>query len=402
MVRIFIIFLSLLVSQYLDAQIVYDKTLKYIVLSKEGNFSEVIELITGDIGNGNTNDPHYYLLRGEAFLSTGSYRQAEDDFLKAEGLQKNSGSLNLARLYALQGKVDPSIDYLKQHLVSDRRKREKDIISDPSFQRIENTPQWRQLWKSDWYPDIEKSLSELEFSLKTGRFDEAESLLKDIRYSYRGTRDELYAKALYEYSTGKIDESARTIAELVANNDQDMEALYLLADIQDDKQNYSGAIQTLTKMISLEVPDPEIFYRRASLYLKTGEFVKATYDIERHLKIIPEDKKGIRLAGKIASASGDNLKALEYFSSNIRLHPGDPECFIDRAGSYFVARSWQYSISDYSMALDLDPLNPASWYNKGIALINSGKSEEGCSDLRRSLRLGEKRAAESINRYCIK
>jgi len=108
------------------------------------------------------------------------------------------------------------------------------------------------------------------------------------------------------------------------------------------------------------------------------------------------------MAGKVEAVSGDNLKALEYFSENVKLHPNDPECYNDRANSYFVAKSWDWAIKDYSMSLDLNPGNSEIWLNKGIALKNSGRVEDACHDFRKSLSLGNKRASEHISRNCIK
>ena len=100
--------------------------------------------------------------------------------------------------------------------------------------------------------------------------------------------------------------------------------------------------------------------------------------------------------------SGDNLKALEYFSKNLKLHPNDPECYIDRADSYFISKTWDLAINDYSMSLDLKPSNSDVWLNKGIALLNSGKVEDACHDFRISFRLGNKRVTDYISRNCIK
>jgi Flp pilus assembly protein TadD len=54
------------------------------------------------------------------------------------------------------------------------------------------------------------------------------------------------------------------------------------------------------------------------------------------------------------------------------------------------------------MSLDLRPDNPEAWLSKGIALLNAGKPLDACHDFRRSLALGNKRAAEYINKNCIK
>ncbi len=92
----------------------------------------------------------------------------------------------------------------------------------------------------------------------------------------------------------------------------------------------------------------------------------------KYLELYPEDKAALSMAGRLEVASGDNLKAIEFFTGNIRLHPGDPECYIDRANSYFAAKSWKWAADDYSMSLDLKPENADAWLNKGISLLNSG------------------------------
>ena len=96
---------------------------------------------------------------------------------------------------------------------------------------------------------------------------------------------------------------------------------------------------------------PELLILRADCYRKTGETDKALTDIEKYLEIYPDNKAALSLAGKVEAISGDNLKALEYFSKNLKLHPNDPECYIDRANSYFVSKSWDLAINDYSMSL---------------------------------------------------
>ena len=101
-------------------------------------------------------------------------------------------------------------------------------------------------------------------------------------------------------------------------------------------------------------------------------------------------------------ASGDNLKALSYFSKNLELHPDDPACYTDRANAYFLSKTWDWAIKDYTMALDLNPGNSDVWLSKGISLLNSGKKIDACHDFRRSFSLGNKKAADFISRNCIK
>jgi Flp pilus assembly protein TadD len=59
-------------------------------------------------------------------------------------------------------------------------------------------------------------------------------------------------------------------------------------------------------------------------------------------------------------------------------------------------------MQDYSMSLDLKPGNSDAWLNKGISLLNSGKTDDACHDFRKSFSLGNKKATEFVSRYCIK
>jgi Flp pilus assembly protein TadD len=54
------------------------------------------------------------------------------------------------------------------------------------------------------------------------------------------------------------------------------------------------------------------------------------------------------------------------------------------------------------MSLDLDPENGNVNLNLGIALINSGKSDNACYYLRKARSLGVKEATEYLARYCIR
>jgi tetratricopeptide (TPR) repeat protein len=155
-------------------------------------------------------------------------------------------------------------------------------------------------------------------------------------------------------------------------------------------------------MIGKGTTDARLFLERAVCYRKTGEYDKALSDIGRYLELYPENREALSLAGKTAAESGDNLRAIGYFSENLKLHPNDPVCYIDRANAYFVSRSWKDAITDFTMALDLRPNDPEVWLNKGIAQLSSGRSEDACHDFRKALSLGNKKAASYISKNCIK
>jgi tetratricopeptide (TPR) repeat protein len=212
----------------------------------------------------------------------------------------------------------------------------------------------------------------------------------------------VYASALISYAEGKFGESVKALTGLLNDESSNEQYLRLLAKAQEAGGNAAGASAAYTRLLDLEVPDANLFLSRAECYRKTGEADKAIADVEKYLTFYPEDIKALSFAGRIESASGDNIKALEYFSRNLKLHPGDAGCYADRANSYFAARSWDLAVKDYSMSLDLNPDNPDVWLNKGIALLSTGKTDDACHDFRMAYSQGNRKATEYISRSCIK
>lgn len=391
---------SLLISGIISGQSSLDILLKAKALKSEGKTEEAISVLSAAIKV----QKDYRLLteRADAEILKGDYSAAIQDYNSANNLKDKSGESGLARVYALKGDAATSLYHLEISMNSQFRKSEKEIMLDPAFSKIENRPEWRSFWKKDWYSGLETGISELEYYLSAGKISDASEVLSGLKKSYPDNDDLVYAGALVNISSGRYDAAVSALTPLIATYPDNEKYLRAMAKAQSGLSNPAGASVTYSKLMDMEVADADILLLRAGCYRKTGEYDKAMSDITKYLTLYPSDKAALQLAGKVESESGQNLKALEYFSENLKLHPNDPSCYIDRANSYLMSRSWNWAVKDYSMSLDLDPGNSDAWLNKGIALANSGDIEDACHDFRLALSLGNKRATEFISRYCIR
>jgi tetratricopeptide (TPR) repeat protein len=377
-----------------------DNILKARALTESGKPVEAISLLSGALAG--ATDSRLYTERAEAYIINGEYSKAINDYNEANKTTPFSGEYGLARIYALKGDAATALYHLELNLKSPYRKSEKEVMLDAAFGAVENKAEWRLFWKREWYSATENSISEIEYDLSAGKIEESKETLSELKKSYQTSDDILYAGALIDLYSGKNSDVIKIISGLLVTSPENEKYLRLLAKAQAAALNPSGASVTYTQLLSSGVIDAELLLLRADCYRKTGENDRAMADIEKYLGFYPENKAAIRLAGKVLATSGDNLKALEYYSKNLKLHPEDPECYIDRANAYFVSRSWDWAIKDYSMSLDLKPGNSDIWLYKGISLLNSGKTEDACHDFRRAMSLGNKQAAEYISRNCIK
>ncbi len=363
MYKVLTLILLVLFSGSVSGQQTIDYLLKAKAFTKSGRPEMAIDLLSGALA-GNQNDSRLYIERAEARLTKGDYTGAISDLNIANKISPSSGEFDLARIYSLKGDAATAVYHLEKNLTSVFRKSEKEIMLDPSFSVIENKPEWRQIWKKDWYSDLEKGISAIEYDISTGNIDEAKIVLSELKANYKGDDEILYSEALISYSAHKYSDAINALSGLISTDSVSEKYLRLYAKAQIGSGNQAGASETYTKLIKMNVDDADLLISRAECYRKTGETGKALADLERYLDLYPDDKAALSLAGKVESASGDNLKALSYFSKNLKLHPGDPSCYIDRANSYFISKTWDWAINDYSMSLDLDPGNSEIWLDK--------------------------------------
>lgn len=393
-----ILALSVLPSLVLS-QDPYELLLRSKALTASGKSLQAVEILSSSAFL--PDDVRMLTARADARLMNGDISGAIEDYTSAGKIRKNYGEYGLARCYARKGDPATSLYHLEACLRSEYRRSEKDILLDPAFEKIGNSPEWRMFWKKEWFSSLERQMSEIEYLARSGKTGEASALLQEIESNYNGSEVN-YARALVNISSGKFLEAAALLSGLVSRDPGNEKYLRALASAQSSASNYAGASASYTRLIDAETVDPELFLLRAECFFATGEYQKASIDVKKYLSFNPDSRKALSLAGKISTASGNNLEAISYYTENIRLNPGNPGCYIERADSYFISKSWQWAVNDYSMSLDLDPSNSDAWLNKGLALINQGRPEDGCHDLQKSFALGNKRAAEYISRYCIK
>ncbi|MBN2863064.1 MAG: tetratricopeptide repeat protein, partial [Bacteroidales bacterium] len=381
-------------------QPVLDHLLRADAYIKTGKYDQAIELLSSIISE--QQDSRLYAKRADAYIVNGDYSAAIADLNASNDIVKFSGEYGLARVYAMKGDAATSLYHLEISMKSPFRKSEKEIMLDPAFSKIENSQLWRQFWRNPWYTGLETRISEIEYYVGAGKTSDAAAILSEIESNYFEEENLKYARALVDYSAGKLEDAVITTTDLLNSDPDNEKYLRLQARLQTLSSNHAGASLTYTKMITNEIPDVELYMRRAESYRKTGQTDKALADIEKYLSYYPEDKTALTFAGRTLAADGDNLEALRYFSLNLKMHPNDPQCYIDRANTYMLSKSYEWAINDFSMALDLDPYNSEVWLNKGIALLGSRKTEDACHDFRQSFILGNKKATDYISRYCIK
>jgi predicted Zn-dependent protease len=396
-----IVFLILiLLSPWLCGQGRYDAMLKAAALSGAGHGEEAAAVLSDAISGGR--DADLLLLRGEILLKSGRLKEAANDFMTAENIRQGSGIYGLARCAASGGDARAAAAYLEIYLKSPVRRSEPEIMLDSSFAPIASSPEWKALWKKDWYKGYERKAWEINNYITAGRTDLAEETWRDLSALYTDMPVTEYCRARIMMSKGQYREAAGILSELTAGKEAPVSWLLALAEARAGEGSWYAAATVYGRLMAEEYPDPSLLLRRARMLLKAGDRNAARSDLEKYLSLDPDNSEALGLTGRIFAEEGAIYEALPYLNANIDKHPGEAKAFSLRGDAWLAARTWDKAEDDYTMSLDLDPDDARVNLNLGIALINSGRTDDACHYLRRAKALGDKDAAQYLAKYCIR
>jgi len=390
----------LLASQIMSGQTGYETLLRAITLAGRGEAGEAAALLAGtDELNG---DANLLSVRGDIYLRASMIREARADFMRAENLSQGSGLYGLARCAAAGGDAKTAVSLLEAHLKSALRKPEPEIMLDPSFRSVSSSPEWRALWKKDWYRGDERKSWEIDYYLKSGRNDMAAGAYAELASLYPEKPVTEYCHACILMSNGKYREAADILETITGNSDAPAGWLYTLAEAREGEGSAYAAAAIYDRMISAHVADPALLLKRARMLIRSGDREAAKKEMQRYISIDPDNTEALGLIGKTYAEEGAIYEALPYLNDNVDKHPGEASSFRLRGDAWLAARTWDRAAEDYTMSLDLDPENGNVNLNLGIALINSGRSDDACHYLRRARNLGVKEATDYLAKYCIR
>jgi tetratricopeptide (TPR) repeat protein len=222
------------------------------------------------------------------------------------------------------------------------------------------------------------------------------------------------------------------------------------------QKQYRIAIVDFTKAIELDRKYEEAYYYRGLAYCSIVEFKSAIADFNKVIKLNPKNSdayfdRGLakRRLSHVHSAYNDLFKAVEVDPNNINIYlrwanfENDYKDFSGainwltkylacdslnsivyynrgmaklnlheqtRPAARYSASDKEYKdeakkafndqISDFTKAIELDPIFAEAYYYRGLAKLKLDSKDSGCLDLSKAGELGYSKAYEAIEKYC--
>jgi tetratricopeptide (TPR) repeat protein len=366
---------------------------------KNGDFQKAAESFSLAITRNNSSD-QLYIKRGVAFLNLNQIDKAIADFFEANLINSQVADLWLARCYAANKEYIRAIEFLKSHLNSPFRLPEDSIKKDPSFDRLQDTPEWFSLWQKSWYSVTEKVIADAKYYASRKQYDRAVELLDEDLADTPGNPQLLIQRADVFMKQGNYIAAVADLSSVLGLDKALVSCYPLRAEAYLKSGRYKEAISDYNKAIREEPGDFSLYLKRAQAYAALSSWGPAIKDLQLYMKYFSNDLNALYQCGQYYYEAGDYMNALKSFNRNMKEDPNNANYYKARGKTYLKTATYRYAISDLSMSLDLNPSDAEAWMYHGVALIKSGNKSDGCSCLHKAQNLGSTEALKYIVENC--
>ncbi len=373
--------------------------MKGIAAARQGDYSESAACFSKLIVSDSTNYD-YYFRRGQALLMTGKTDSALIDFLSAEKRKNGVASYEIARCYALLNRPAESADWLTKHLQSSGRLPEATIKLDKVFRTIENTKEWNEVWKNEWYTKTDQNTAEARYLIESGKTVEAVAQLSEwlARYPKRHEWYSLRARAYL--LLGNKNNALRDLNQAIDLNKRQPEYFWQRGRLLLENGKYAKAADDFSRVLKLDPSRLEAYQERARALAGAGKFNNSLDDITLYISLFPKDPVAHYTHGYILYTMRNFTDALKALDISITLDHSNPDFFYQRGLCYLEMRNYRNAIYDFAQALDLNPGIADAWYQKGIARMYDGDPTGACADLKKAVTLGNREAYRQSLQLC--
>lgn len=343
----------------------------------------------------------YIYQRGICYFNLKQYDQALSDFLYVNKRTTGKGALMLAKTEARLHHPELALKYLREHLGSYYKLPEKEILLDKDLELLSDNPGWKALWKErEWYSEDDRKLQEAEYLKKNGDYLEAINLLRDLdgKGFKRSAVNQNLAEIYTILNNPKAAEDALEKALSVSPGNP--EALKMRIDLSIASENYEQAVKDCNILLRQAPETFDYYLVSGRLYSKLDNYDRALEQVSLYLDLFPDSAPAMNVLGTIHYQEGKYLDALRTFNQLIEMEKGEPEYFCNRGKTYAATHTYTYAARDFSMALDLDPKNPDTWFEKGLAELELDDLKSACFSFRKAFQYGKYEASEYLSKYC--
>jgi|GEM_PF-5147788 hypothetical protein len=336
--------------------------------------------------------PEYAELCGKTYFATAMYTQALQCFSLAH---TPMSYYYIASIYAIQQQTDSALIYLRKHLLSTHKLQYSTVITNPAFNSISKTQEWREFWKTTYYTELDLLIENIKYSLQNKSMQEIITLIENTTIN----SDILQAyKSLALAKLGKTKE-ALSIIQHINLSKSSPELLYITYTTYMELQLFTKAYLVNSQYRELQKNNIPALFDAAQICYELHQYSEAQQLLEYIVSLYYLHDKALFLLSKTNSAQKQYLQALSCINKACEIRQNNVEYLFARATLFEELKQFAQAEIDYNQCLDLQPKTEV-YFNRAQVRRMQGNMQGACLDYTKSYKLGNQDALYFKNKYC--
>jgi tetratricopeptide (TPR) repeat protein len=195
----------------------------------------------------------------------------------------------------------------------------------------------------------------------------------------------LTARSLHE--SGQFEPAARLYEEVLAREEENVDALHLLGVLYHQKGQPDRAVELIGRAVALRPSIPILHVNLAEAYRARRQFDRAAGCCRTALRLSPEFPEALCNLGLALQGLGRNLEAADAFSRALKLRPDFAQAQSNLGITLRTLHRFDDALLHFRRAIELTPDDAVARTNLGQMLVDCGQIEEALPHCREAVRL---------------
>jgi predicted O-linked N-acetylglucosamine transferase (SPINDLY family) len=222
---------------------------------------------------------------------------------------------------------------------------------------------------------------------QVGRLDLATDLINQAIAAAPGNADYHCNLGFFLQSQGRIDQAIASFQRAIEIKPDMPVAHNNLGIALTSSGQLPQAIASCQRAIEIKPDYPEAHYNLGNAFLHSQQFEQAIACYQRALQIKPNYPEAYNNLGNALCRQGRLDQAVANYQRAVRIKPDFSEAYINLGAAWVEMRQFDQAVACCRQAIEIKPDQPGAFYNLGNALCKKDQLDQAVASYQRALAL---------------